>query len=41
MQIGVDIINGVAIGIEYVGGTVDYPSTVIVDILFLRILFQW
>jgi hypothetical protein len=41
MEISFDLINGVALGIEYVQAFDDEPNTVILDVLIFRFLFQW
>jgi len=41
MNIGLDLINGVAIGIEYIPAMPDIQKTIILDLLLIRILFQW
>lgn len=41
MYISFDLINGVALGLEYVAQIEDVPNTIILDLLIVRILFQW
>ncbi len=45
MTLDIDLINGVALGIEYVPGESDadmsFPNTLIVDLLLLRFLLMW
>lgn len=39
MSIGLDIINGVSVGIEFIPGADE--NTVIIDCLVIRLLLQW
>lgn len=41
--VSVDLISGVSIGLEYVPPDYedDTPSTLIIDLLILRVLIQW
>lgn len=47
MTVDLDLITGVALGIEYVEPIVDeytgeeFPATLIVDLLILRFIIQW
>lgn len=41
MNISYDLINGINVGIEYVGGDEEFENTVILDLVIIRILFQW
>lgn len=43
MNIDVDLIQGIAVGIEYVEPfpEEDIPRTIIVDIVLLRFVIQW
>ena len=41
MFMSFDLINGINVGCEYVGGDEDYENTVILDLFILRVLFQW
>lgn len=43
MFISTDWINGISIGIEYVpeNDEEDYDQTLILDLLVIRLLFQW
>lgn len=36
-----DLINGIAVGAEYVPAFEDEPNTFILDVFILRFLFQW
>jgi hypothetical protein len=41
ISLGLDLINGINVGIEYLPACEDYDHTVIVDLLVVRLLFQW
>ena len=43
MSIGLDWINGVAVGLEYVPAIQEegIDNTVILDLFIIRLLFQW
>jgi hypothetical protein len=46
VMIGMSIINGIAVGIEFVPSMDDrelgkYPNTVVLDIFVIRLIFQW
>jgi hypothetical protein len=41
MFIGFDLINGVALGIEYISCDDEYQHTIIIDLLIVRLLIQW
>lgn len=41
MKFSMDLINGVAIGMEYVPGCEEHENTIIVDLVIIRLLIQW
>jgi hypothetical protein len=43
VHLEIDLINGVAVGLEYVEPIEEegFPHSVIVDLLIIRLLFQW
>jgi hypothetical protein len=41
MEISLDLINGIAVGAEFVPAFDDEPNTIIVDVFIIRLLFQW
>ena len=41
MHVSFDLINGIACGIEYIKRVDDIPSTIILDLIIFRLLFQW
>lgn len=41
MQFSVDLINGVAIGVEFIAECEEHENTLIIDILIFRFLIQW
>lgn len=41
MQISMDLINGIAVGAEFVPESEEHENTIIVDIIIFRFLIQW
>jgi hypothetical protein len=41
IYLGLHLITGAAVGIEYVQGDEDYIPTIIIDLLILRVLISW
>ena len=41
MNISIDLITGIALGIEYISECEEHGNVVIVDILIFRLLFEW
>mgnify|MGYP005855182355 FL=1 len=41
MQISIDLINGIAVGVEFVPESEENENTIIVDIIIFRLLIQW
>jgi hypothetical protein len=41
MEICVDTICGIALGVEYIQEIEDVPNTIILDLFILRFLIQW
>ena len=43
MRVGIDLINGLAVGLEFVPAIEEdgIDNTVILDLFIIRLLFQW
>jgi hypothetical protein len=41
MDIGIDLINGISVGIEFVPATDEYDNTIVLDVVIIRLLIQW
>jgi hypothetical protein len=41
MEICVDTICGIALGLEYIQESVEMPSTIILDLFIIRFVIQW
>jgi hypothetical protein len=41
MDITVDFINGISLGFEYVPADDENPNAFVIDLLIIRLLFQW
>lgn len=41
MQIDFEIFNGISVGFELVPADDEYLNTLVIDVVFIRILIQW
>lgn len=41
MDLSIDLINGVSVGLEFIPADEDEYNTIIVDCVILRLLIQW
>lgn len=40
-MISFDFINGISVGVEYVPKNEEFNTTIIIDVVIFRIIYQW